>query len=40
MPLIQVGSFSSTPAVEPSVPWLPCPDQSRATWPEPSLSGQ
>ena len=29
MPLIQVGSLSSAAGVEPSVPWLPLPDQSR-----------
>src|SRR4051794_21244940 len=38
-PLIQLGSWSSTPAVEPSVPWLPWPERSWTTWPLPSYIG-
>src|SRR3954447_19740529 len=38
-PLIQLGSLASAPEVLPSVPLLPCPDQSRTTWPEPSFMG-
>src|SRR6266511_2570176 len=38
-PGIQPGSLSSAAAVLPSWPLLPCPDQSRTVWPEPSFIG-